>query len=487
MTIDTKRRELLQLFASSTSILIANSFSGPSAWSSAGNIAEFANALTDVKVIKHSSKEASALSTSYNQSLQQTPQQRLLFSSSKSIAELILQMANNKYGFAIRSGGHCFADFSQHPETVLDVRELKHIEIDVDAGTVILGAGVTLYEAYFALAKQNLTLAGGTHPNVGIAGHVLGGGIGYFTRQAGLLCDQLISVTYVTADGKVVEASAEQNQDLFWASKGGGGGSFGLAIEFKFKAIRTNIQHSIYIVDTVEPDRMAAILNIWQNWSHFAPLHTTTHLDFTLYPNGKFLVILSGISAEPNRAILMEQLQYVLQSRSAVHPNYIKTGTMEAMIRPLFKLTEYISESFLARSDYIENELSNASIHDIVNTFLRHPPGSIKIVLEPLRGLVTNLTNDESAYPHRDASFLVQYLAEFFDPKDEAKNAAAIADIARAFAPEVTGGAYVNYPDPTLQNWQQAYWGENLDRLKEIKRKYDPDNVFKHKQSVPVV
>ncbi|MFK8034855.1 MAG: FAD-binding oxidoreductase [Hyphomicrobiales bacterium] len=439
-----------------------------------------------VQTIKRHEPNASQLSISYNQQLQKTPNTRIMCKSAEDVRNSIQALTQSGTPFSVRSGGHCFAGFSQHEQAVLDVRSMKGIEIDPSTARVSVDAGVTLHEAYAALAPMNLTLPGGVHPNVGLAGITLGGGVGYLSRQYGLLCDRLESVELVDASGNLLVASANEHADLFWACKGGGGGNLGVAARFVFNAVRTTTQHAIVIVDTVTPERMAAILEIWPIWSQRAPRHTTTHLDFTLYPNGKFLVILTGISSEPDRGKLMKQLQLVMQDPDPIHPNYVTTGPMEAMIPKLHKLHEYVSDSFVGNSDYLKGGISAQGAADIVATMLRHPPGSIKIIIEPMLGAVNDVEPSETAYPHRRSAFLIQYLAEFLGPEEHTSRRAVIKDTARAFEPFTTGGKYVNYPDLNLKNWQQAYWGDNFARLQEVKRKYDPDNVFNHAQSIPL-
>lgn len=479
------RRHLIKLAAASAAFLghARSGISNPLKRDSADILSLHSN---QVQTVKRHEPKASILSMSYNQELQKIPNTRYMCRSDKDVRTSIQKLTQSGTPFSVRSGGHCFAGFSQHEEAVLDVRSMKNIEIDTLSGRVAIDAGVTLYEAYAALAPMNLTLPGGIYPNVGFAGITLGGGVGYLSRQYGLLCDYLESVEMVDASGNLLIANENENPDLFWACRGGGGGNFGVATRFVFKTVKTTTQHAIYIADTATPERMATILEIWSIWSQRAPRHTSTHLDFSLYPNGKFLVILTGVSSEPDRGKLLKQLQLVMQDPNPIHPNYVTTGPMEAMIPKLYRLYEYVSESFVSNSDYLKDGISASGAADIVATMLQHPPGSLKITIEPMGGAVSDIAPSDTAYPHRQSAFLIHYLAEFSGQEEHKSRRAAVRDTARAFKPFTTGGKYVNYPALNLKNWQQAYWGDNFARLQEVKRKYDPDNVFNHAHSIPL-
>ena len=139
---------------------------------------------------------------------------------------------SNNLSFAIRCGGHSYEGFSQSQDVVIDLRGLQDINVDTAAGTVTVGAGVSLYDVYQELANEGYAFPAGSCPTVGIAGHVMGGGHGLLARSHGLTCDILQQVTMIDCQGSTLQATATSEPDLFWACRGGGGGSFGIATQF---------------------------------------------------------------------------------------------------------------------------------------------------------------------------------------------------------------------------------------------------------------
>ncbi|HEY1592622.1 MAG TPA: FAD-binding oxidoreductase, partial [Solirubrobacteraceae bacterium] len=136
-----------------------------------------------------------------------------------------------------RSGGHSYAGYStQSGGMVLDLRNMRSVDVDTRHRTVTVGAGAQLIDVYAALAAHGLTIPAGSCPSVGIAGHALGGGMGLAGRQFGLTADNLLSAQIVTADGRLRAASGKSNADLYWALRGGGGGNFGVVTSLRFRA-----------------------------------------------------------------------------------------------------------------------------------------------------------------------------------------------------------------------------------------------------------
>lgn len=439
----------------------------------------------NVNIIPSGSKFADLLASSYNSLTQKTPSRRLLPYEGTTVAQIVERLVSAEEGFAVRSGGHCFAGFSQHDETVIDLRQLSDIKIDEKQQLVTIGAGAQLGHVYKTLARYGLTIPGGTNENVGFGGHVLGGGFGYFSRRAGMLCDQLVSLKIALASGQHLDVSADKHPELFWACKGGGGGSLGIATEFKFRTTPVSNLHVIDITERASPQRTARILNAWQHWSRLRMEHTT-HLHISRYIQNSCFVRLTGISETKNRAVLMQELLQVLDRIEPIHPNYVASGTMASVESKLYPKANKHGGEFLSRSDYVDNAITQEGVWNFIKMLMQHPPSSTKFVFEALGGAIAKVPSTETAFPHRNAQFMIQYTGEIREPDHREIRKQAMAHATRVLSPFVTGGAYVNYPDLNLKNWQQAYWGENFARLQDVKRKYDPDNVFNHKHSIPL-
>ena len=157
------------------------------------------------------------------------PQLRALCKTPKAVGVMVDWCRTNDLPFAVRCGGHSYEGFSQSANVVIDMRLMNTIAVDPKANTATVGAGASLGGLYRAITAHGLAFTGGSCPTVGISGHLLGGGYGYLARPYGLACDSLLSVDLVNSDGRQLRADAHQNTDLYWACRGGGGGSFGVA------------------------------------------------------------------------------------------------------------------------------------------------------------------------------------------------------------------------------------------------------------------
>ena len=170
---------------------------------------------------------------SINLRRQLRPALRAVCKTEHAVAVMVDWVRTNNLKFAVRCGGHSYEGFSQSADVVIDVRGLKKITVDKPNGLVTAGSGVSLYELYQAVAAQGLAVQAGSCPTVGLSGHLTGGGHGLLARSHGLTCDTLQQVTIVDCQARTLQASATSEPDLFWACRGGGGGSFGVATEFK--------------------------------------------------------------------------------------------------------------------------------------------------------------------------------------------------------------------------------------------------------------
>lgn len=443
--------------------------------------------ITGVEYITPHMEAAYFLDNSANKSVQVTPQLRALCHSRHSVAQMVQWIRETGQAFAVRSSGHSLAGFSQHDELVLDLRRLNHVKVNRANATVTVGAGCWSGPVYSELAKHQFALAGGTVLTVAMAGLTLGGGLGYLSRSEGLLCDRLRSIEMVDANGRIVRADAEENADLFWASRGGGGGSFGIATEMTFSVTPVNELHYLNLHISVPSKAAARIIYDWQDWVRQMGRETTTHLMFSKYSRqNTVLISLTGMSTLP-RERLLKGLRDLAGTASGVHDNSVLSASYEKMIQRAYNWFPNISpQHFDSTCDVVGADMSKDAVDEMIDVLLRHPVNAVKVVFESLGGAVSDIDRSATAFPHREAEYVIYYLVQFFHPSQVKPRKAALVDLRDKLRPHVTGGAYVNYPDVSLENWAEAYWGENLSRLKQIKRKWDPENIFHHAQSIPV-
>jgi FAD/FMN-containing dehydrogenase len=179
--------------------------------------------------------------------------------------------AHNGLPFALRCGGHSFEGFSQSANVVIDTRKIDDVTLDAGSQTVTVGAGASLGTVYKALKGRGFAFAAGSCPTVGVARHALGGGFGLLGRAYGLICDNLVSLNIVDAEGGILTIDAQQHPDLFWACRGGGGGSFGIATKFRFRVQALPRVAVFGVTWALATARAVRLFDAWQRWAPTAP------------------------------------------------------------------------------------------------------------------------------------------------------------------------------------------------------------------------
>jgi FAD/FMN-containing dehydrogenase len=400
-----------------------------------------------------------------------------------------------------RSGGHSYAAYSTCPGLVIDVSQLNTVSTAnaSSSGTVTVGAGTQLIDVYSALSAQGLLLPGGSCPTVGIAGLALGGGIGVFARAYGLTCDRMTGVQVVTADGKVHQGGPSQDADLYWACRGGGGGNFGVVTSFDFKV--SPIPPAITLFTLEWPWGAApSVLDAWIRWMPTTPPALWSNCQ--LYSSGsagsglvKVTGVFTGTVAACSAALspLTSAVDTATTDNFVGPEDYMKATMIEAGCEgePEAQCATPVESPFRAKSSYVGGPLPSQSVSAMISALSSLPttlPGAgAGIVFDGYGGVINQVGAGDTAFVHRNAVACAQYSITFpsASPSASATSTAAawLDGVQTAFAP-VTQGSYQNYIDPTLADWQQAYYGANLPRLQQVKRTYDPDNVFHFAQSI---
>jgi FAD/FMN-containing dehydrogenase len=377
---------------------------------------------------------------------------------------------------AVRSGGHCFAGRSSTEGVLIDVGPIDGVE--AGDGTVRVGAGARLRRIYDVLDARGEAIAGGCGPDVGIAGLLLGGGLGVLGRMHGLTCDQLIEAEVVLADGHIVRAGEASAPDLFWALRGAGGGQFGVVTEFVLRTVpgpRSTVFRLRWPLA-----RAAELLDAWQRWSPGAPDAMAASL---LCTRSRVTVFGSHAGPRADAEALLAALPEPSEATLEEH-GWRDTKRWLADNGPGEGHEGGIE---LARSVFVREPLPAAAVAALA---AHHGAGAAEglaceLDLSPWAGAYTRVAADATAFAHRDARFLAKLGVSVAPGSDD--DAAAHAWLDGAFdllAPHGTGGSYPNFPDPALEDPLRAYHGDNLDRLREVKRRYDPERVFSFPQSL---
>ncbi|HEY7948161.1 MAG TPA: FAD-binding oxidoreductase [Acidimicrobiales bacterium] len=404
-----------------------------------------------------------------------------------------------------RSGGHSYAGYSTGPGLLIDVSGLHTVSPDAAAGRGTIGAGAQLVDVYAGLSAAGLLLPAGSCPSVGIAGLTLGGGIGVVGRKYGLTCDNLRSLDTVTADGRLLTADPVHNADLFWASRGGGGGNFGIVTSFTF-SLHPIPELSLFTINWSWP-QAADVLGAWQSWTAAAPDELWSNCQLQSAGSSGLNVRVNGVYVGSPAALTTVLRPFLAQagaprSQFVGSDPYLHTMLVEAGCEDLPVAQCHLTgegtpgtlarSSFAATSAYLDTALSGAGLDAClaaVQTLQADLPTlGGGIVFDAYGGAINRVAPADTAFVHRTALCAMQSSTSWGPDAPAATVQAAKAWLqqsAAALAPYVSRFAYQNYIDPTLRDWPYAYYGNNLPRLVEVKRRYDPDDVFHFAQSIP--
>jgi hypothetical protein len=397
-----------------------------------------------------------------------------------------------------RSGGHSYGGYSSTPAGVIvDVSRLNGVSLDAQHHAVV-GAGARLIDVYDRLWRTaRRTIPAGSCPTVGIGGLALGGGVGFASRKYGLTCDNLLEATLVLADGSAVVANAKSHPDLYWALRGGGGGNFGIVTRFIFRTYPVG-QVATYTIEWPWSDAKK-VVQAWQRFAPHAPDGFFSVLNLNAVVGGRTRITSAGQffgSTERLRQLLQPLVnagtptRFSVTSRSYMDAQEMWAGCSgtieECHLPPQGSLGR---STFKGKSSIANKPLSSAGIDAMIHqleTKLSTGSGSGIILLDSYGGAIQRVKKSATAFVHRDALFSMQYLAYWDAGAAPDPNLGWLRTFYSAMRPYVSPFAYQNYIDPELSNWERAYYGTNLDRLIAVKRHYDPQNVFRFRQSIPL-
>ena len=239
------------------------------------------------------------------------PAARVVIRTREGVAAAVNWLRDNGVPFAVRGGGHCYEAFSQNDAVVLDMRGMADVKNEDGGNRVSVGGGALLGQIYAALVDIGRIVPAGSCPQVGAAGHVLGGGYGMFARKYGLTCDSLIGVEIVDAKGRILSVSDTQEKDLFWALRGGGAGSFGVVTRLVYRTTQiargTRFEIEWGADNKLGISHAVAALRVWQNWAPSAPRELSPIMRISA-SGGQIRLRCFGISTRLDEGWLKQQL-----------------------------------------------------------------------------------------------------------------------------------------------------------------------------------
>ncbi|MGC4892196.1 FAD-dependent oxidoreductase [Micromonospora sp. DT31] len=405
-----------------------------------------------------------------------------------------------------RSGGHNFAGWSTGEGVIIDVSRFNQAQ--VTGSTVHIGPGTQGIDALTKLGPLGKQLAAGTCPTVRAGGWLTGGGVGFQTRTFGVGSDRLVSALIALADGRVVRASATEYPDLFWAIRGGGGGNFGIVLDFEVTPI--NAPRMVYYNLAWSWDDAPAFLTAWQQWSVAAPRTLSSQVIAVLpdaAPGTAPIVLMQGAYFGPQASL--ETALAELASEAGAQPvssTVLDKPYTEAMLN-VYGCADLSTdqcqrvgtnpEATIARAGWqrLRTRLSSrpftaGEVNAVLAAFDadRRPGNTRYLSFTGLGGAANDPSPWATAYVHRTTEFQVGYGVAIANPRPDAADAqAASAWTDRGFNvinPLSNGESYINFPDMSLTDWQRSYYGGNYARLLMVKAKYDPYSFFNHPRSI---
>jgi FAD/FMN-containing dehydrogenase len=393
----------------------------------------------------------------------------------------------NNLLLSVRGGGHNAGGLGVCDDgLVIDLSLMKYTRVDPVAKTVVAGGGCTWGDVDHATHAFGLANPSGILSTTGVGGLTLGGGIGHLTRNFGLSIDNLLSVDMVLADGSFVTANKDNNQDLFWAVRGGGG-NFGVVTAFTFKLHPLSTVYAGPIL--YELDKTEAVLKWYRKFIIEAPNELNGFFAFLVVPPGPpfpehlHLKKMCGIVWAYSGP--MEKAEEIFKPiRAFIKPDLDLAGplpypALQGMFDPLFPT----GLQWYWKADFI-NEISDKAIAEHIKHGSQLPTMLSTIHLYPISGVAGKVNSKDTAWFYRDAKWAMVMVGVDPDPANREKITAWAKQYWEAMHPYSAGGAYSNFMMEEGEERVKASYGENYAHLVTIKDKYDPNNLFRVNQNI---
>jgi FAD/FMN-containing dehydrogenase len=400
------------------------------------------------------------------------------------VSRVVTLARESNLELAIRSGGHSTAGHSTTDGgIVLDLRDMKGLEIDVEGRTAWAETGLTTGEYTTAVGAHGLATGFGDTGSVGIGGITLGGGIGYLVHKHGLTIDDLLAAEVVTADGELLRVDAESHPDLFWAIRGGGG-NFGVATRFQFRLHEVDQIVGGMLVLPATPEVIASFVAE----AEAAPEELSTIANVMVAPPMPF------VPAEMHgELIIMATLVYaggVEAGERALAPFRALATPIADMLKPMRYPEIYPPDEDdyhpLATARTMFAETIDRSVAETIVEYLKASRAQMAVAqIRVLGGAMARVPAEATAFAHRGSRIMVNVAALYGSPDEAAEHELWVRAFTAALR-QGEGGAYVNFlGDEGEARIREAYPGSTFERLAEIKQRYDPTNLFRLNQNIP--
>jgi hypothetical protein len=379
---------------------------------------------------------------------------------------------------SVRGGGHGVAGHAVRDGTImLDLSRMKAIQVEPEARTARAAPGLTLGEFDRATQAFGLATTLGVVSVTGIAGLTLGGGLGWLNGRYGLACDNLISADVVTADGQLLTASTQQNEDLFWGIRGGGG-NFGVVTSFEYQ---------VHPVDVVLGGALSYPLNtaphvlrFYDDFVKAAPDELSTAVSLALTPTG-----------EPTLSIVVCYCGPTEEGEQVLHPLRTFHSPVDDSIQPLpyTALQSARDEGFPSgRLHYWKSawlrDLTDDAIETLMQFIPQMPSSASGVGLQQMHGVASRIAPSATAFPHRAEQYDFLILSQWSDATDSDRNIEWTDALFQAMQPHLEKSVYVNNLGDEGPGRVKTAYGQNYPRLATLKRTIDPANLFRANQNI---
>ncbi len=404
------------------------------------------------------------------------------------VAKVVAFARNRDLPLAVRGGGHNGAGLATVDDgVVIDLSPMKDIQVDPQARTVRVGGGCTWGEVDKATNEHGLATPSGIISTTGVGGLTLGGGLGHLTRKYGLAIDNLLEAEMVLASGERVRASADEHPDLYWAIRGGGG-NFGVVTSFLFR---------VHDVDTVVAgptfwpvESAAEVLSVYRDFLPGAPRDLNGFFAFATVPPAPPFpeeihmrkvcgVVWCWTGAEEDAADAMAPMLDALPEPLLHGPAPMPHPDLQSAFDELYPK----GDQWYWRADFV-TEIPDEAVQLHAKFGAELPTMKSTMHLYPIDGAAHDAGASDTAWSYREARWATVYAGVDPDPANVEAIRRWSVDYQEALHPHSAGGAYVNMMMEEGQDRVRASYRDNYDRLVDVKRKYDPGNLFRRNQNI---
>ncbi|CAA2985250.1 berberine bridge enzyme-like 18 [Olea europaea subsp. europaea] len=436
------------------------------------------------------------------------------------IQPVIYCAKENGMQIRVRSGGHDYEGLSytsEVPFVIVDLVNIREINVDVEKKTAWVQAGARLGELYYRIAEKSRTLGfpGGICPTVGAGGHISGGGYGTLIRKYGLAADHVIDARIIDVNGRILDRNS-MGEDLFWAIRGGGGASFGVILAWKLELVDVPEKVTVFTVARTLEQNATSIVERWQYIAHkfdkdlavrvfLRRVNSSQDGKRTIQASFQSL-FLGGVDrllplmqqSFPELGLRREDCTEMRWIESALYIYGLPFGSLDVLLNRTQANVRY----FKAKVDYVQKPISKNGLEGIWTRFYEEDAGEAEMLLVPYGGRMDEVSESSIPFPHRAGNlYQIHYMVNWDEEEASERHINWIRRLYSYMAPYVSKSpraAYINYRDLDIgvnnngntsytqaSIWGRKYYMNNFKRLVQVKTKVDPSNFFRNEQSIP--